>query len=101
MRFSWDEWKAADNLRKHGVRFEAAIRVFDDPSHRTRLDDTRHEQRWQTIGMPSSANPLVLLVVHAQWVSGDDEEVRIISARRATPRERRAYHAGKFSADDA
>jgi uncharacterized DUF497 family protein len=80
------------------VEFEDAARVFRDPWRATRLDSHREEERWQTIGMPTSAYPLVLLVVHTQRVSdgNDDEEIRIISARRATRRERRAYEAGEF-----
>ncbi|QYU71101.1 BrnT family toxin [Leptolyngbya sp. 15MV] len=97
-RFSWDPRKAAENRRKHGVEFEDAARVFRDPWRSTRLDAHRYEERWQTVGMPSSAYPLVLLVIHTQRMSdeSDDEEIRIISARRATPRERRAYAEGQF-----
>ena len=96
-RFAWDADKAAATLRKHGVAFEDAARVFGDPWHAIRRDSHRAEERWQTIGMPSSAYPVVLLVVHTCRVSDEDdeEEIRIISARRATPRERRADDAGQ------
>jgi uncharacterized DUF497 family protein len=98
VRFAWDRQKAAENLRKHGVAFEDAVRVFRDPWRATRLDIHRGEERFQTIGMPSSAYPLILLVVHTHHLSddNDEEEVRIISARRATPSERRAYEEGQF-----
>jgi len=98
MRFSLDARKAAENLRKHGVAFEDAARLFRDPWRATRLDESRQEERWQTIGMPSSAFPLVLPVIHTRRVSDEnsEEEVRIISARRATARERRDYEEGQF-----
>ena len=52
MLFSWDSVKSETNLRKHGVRFEVAKLVFDDPLHITRQDRIEGgELRWQTIGM--------------------------------------------------
>lgn len=97
-RFVWDPQKAAENRRKHGVPFEDAVRVFDDPLHLTQADTYPFEERWQTVGMPSSTLPLILFVVRAARGRGNDgeDEIRIISARRATPRERRAYEAGEF-----
>lgn len=70
--FRWSPWKAEENLRKHGVAFEDAALVFNDPRRATRLDQHPHEERWQTIGIPSGAFPMVLLVVHVDWVSEDD-----------------------------
>jgi uncharacterized DUF497 family protein len=94
MRFSWDEAKAAANLRKHGIRFEEAARVFDDPLHLTEQERIEGgEYRWQTIGQIFGI--IVIVVAHTIEGIGDaDETVRIISARRATPRERKRYENG-------
>lgn len=93
-RFTWDTAKAASNLRKHGISFETAVRVFADPMAVTRQDRIEHgEQRWQTIGRIGDCT--LFLVAHTLW---DDEEgievVRIISARRADRKERRIYENG-------
>lgn len=90
MRFDWDPEKAAANLVKHGVAFGDAIGVFDDPFHRSRQD--RHvdgEERWQTMGMVQGL--VLLLVAHTVWEDGDQEVIRIVSARRANRQERRNY----------
>lgn len=88
--FAWDPAKAATNLAKHGVAFEDAALVFEDPFQRSRQD--RHEgseERWQTLGMVGG---LALLVVAHTWQEADGSElIRIISARRATKQERREY----------
>lgn len=89
--FSWDETKNKRNQRKHGVSFEAAKLVFEDPLHITRQDRTEDgEQRWQTVGM---VGDVVLLVVAHTWedTECDGEHIRIISARRATKVERKVY----------
>ncbi|MEO6320443.1 MAG: BrnT family toxin [Polaromonas sp.] len=90
MDFEWDFAKAARNLVKHGVSFETAARVFADPFAMTRQDRIEAgQQRWQTLGM---ADGLVLLLV-AHTVREDDsaEVIRLISARRADPTERKRY----------
>ena len=88
MEFAWDERKNRVNQRKHGVSFETAILVFDDPYHLTRQDrEVEGEPRWQTIGMVKGVH--VLLVAHS--IDEDEEVVRILSARKATPRERSVY----------
>ena len=97
-RWTWDPAKAAENLRKHKVSFVLAERVLDDPWQASRLDTYPFEERWQTIGRPSTESPVVLIVVHtAPRIQEDgDEQGRIISARKAEPSERRAYAEGKF-----
>ena len=95
MRFVWDPAKAESNHRKHGVRFEDAVRVFFDPLHLTVQDRVEgHEYRWQTIGQVAGA--AVLLVAHTVTEDGPEpvETIRIISARRATPQERKRYANG-------
>jgi uncharacterized protein len=92
-RFVWDEAKAQSNLRKHGISFEEAALVFDDPlatSVHDRIMDG--EVRWHIIGMGKGC--LLLLVVHTFREIADTEVVRIISARRAEPYERRLYGNG-------
>ncbi len=89
--FSWDSDKNAGNLAKHGISFEAAKRVFDDPLHLSRQDRVENgEQRWQTLGRV--ADCVLLLVAHT-WLDEDDgtERIRIISARRATKIEKKVY----------
>ena len=88
MEFAWDERKNRANKRKHGVSFETAILVFDHPYHLTRQDrEVEGEPRWQTIGIVNGVH--VLLVAHV--VSEDEEVIRILSARKATRRERSIY----------
>ena len=93
MRFVWDEEKNRRNRAKHRVSFETAKLVFDDPRALSRLDETQeNEERWITIGL--AAKIVVLLVVHTAHEEGGEETIRIISARKATPRERKAYENG-------
>ncbi len=92
--FSWDERKSRSNLKKHGVSFEAATLVFDDPLHITRLERIEDgEQRWQTIGM---AGGVLLLLVALTWEESitHETQIRIISARRTTKVERKIYEEG-------
>jgi uncharacterized DUF497 family protein len=89
MSFEWDSDKARTNLEKHGVSFETATRVWDDPLHEIYFDRVENgESRWHAMGCVDRV--VVLLVVHTH--PGLDEDIiRIVSARRATPRERRRY----------
>ena len=90
MRFEWDEAKNRSNQAKHGLSFETAALVFDDPHQLSVLD--RHEgseERWQTLGLVGGV--MVILVAHTWREHGDDEVIRIISARKATQQERMRY----------
>ncbi len=90
MQFEWDDRKDRANFRKHGILFEVAQEVFDDPFCLTVADRmVEDEERFWTIGRIESLS--VLVVVHTNYVQEEDEVVRIISARRASPRERRFY----------
>jgi uncharacterized DUF497 family protein len=90
MRFEWDENKNRRNLLKHEVRFATAVLVFDDPCALTQTDQlSEDEERWVTLGAVDTG--VVLFVVHTWHDRGGEEAIRIISARTATPRERRRY----------
>jgi uncharacterized DUF497 family protein len=89
MRFEWDREKAVWNRRKHGVSFDEAVTVFYDPLAAT-FDDSDHsggEQRLITVGY--SAQGRLLVVCHTERRGA----VRIISARRATARERKRHES--------
>ena len=91
MDFFWDERKNRSNQRKHGISFEAAALVFDDPSFISVQDrEVDGEERWQTIGMVHGVH--VLVVAHT--VDEEAERIRIVSARKATRSERRLYAQG-------
>lgn len=87
MRFEWDPTKARRNVEKHGVSFEEAATAFADPLSITRFDPDHSidEARFLLLGATHSGR----LVVVAHTDRGDN--LRIISARIATPRERRTY----------
>jgi len=96
--FEWDAAKAKANQRKHGVSFNLAARVFDDPFCRTEQDRIEgREYRWQTLGMVNGC--LLLLVAHTVSFGVDQdgrgyELIRMISARQATKKERKLYENG-------
>lgn len=90
--FSWDTAKALRNREKHGVAFEEAATVFADPDALD-WDNTQHslrEERFKRLGM-SLAGRVLLVAYTVRRVKNAKENVRIISARQASRRERRAY----------
>ncbi len=90
IRFEWDEAKNRSNKKKHGIDFETAQLIFDDPhciSFVERVSDG--EERWHAIG--SIENIIVIVVVHTYREEVSAEVIRIISARRATRHERKLY----------
>ena len=90
MVLAWDENKDRLNRQKHGLSFEFAARVFEDPgavSYRDRFVDG--EQRWHTIGL--TGGMMIVLVVHTARDENGEEKLRIISARKADRRERAIY----------
>jgi uncharacterized DUF497 family protein len=90
VRIEWDPVKNEINRTKHGIDFETARLVFDDPCCVTFVERvTDGEERWQAIG--SIENVIILVVVHTYREEVSDEVVRIISARPATRRERTLY----------
>jgi len=88
MRFQYDPDKAAANLRKYGVLFADAEGVLEDPLAVTVEDpDAGGERRFITVGLGSAGE--LLVVVYAER----DDEYRLISARRATRKERKDYES--------
>ncbi|RIL06831.1 MAG: hypothetical protein DCC71_05410 [Proteobacteria bacterium] len=81
----WDRAKADANLRKHGIDFADAATVLTDDLALTRPDDDPDEPRFVTLGMDALGR---ILVVAYTWRT---DEIRLISARRATASERRQY----------
>lgn len=83
--WTWNTEKARRNLQKHGVAFADAVTALEDPLALTIPDGTRDEERFVTIGL--ALDGALLVVVWSPRGSGG----RILSARRATRRERRNY----------
>jgi uncharacterized DUF497 family protein len=85
--FEWDPLKAKNNLLKHQVTFEEASSIFNDPQFITFLDDehSTNEERYISIGISNKNR--VLMVAHTER----KDEVRIISARKATDNEEKFY----------
>jgi uncharacterized DUF497 family protein len=93
MEFEWDEGKNLANYAKHKINFELASVVFDDPLAKYILDHVADgEERWHVVG--TVFNRHVLLVVHTYRSNEGREVIRIISARHASPHERRQYEQG-------
>lgn len=90
MTWAWDPRKDAANQAKHGVSFEFAVEVFNDPFHLSALDPHPDGDRWTTIGC---IGPVTLFVAHT-LLEPEMAFGRIISARRATSHERRLYEEG-------
>ncbi|HEY9897507.1 MAG TPA: BrnT family toxin [Candidatus Sericytochromatia bacterium] len=87
LQFEWDERKAAINYRKHGISFNEARTVFNDPLSITIADPehSSNEERYLDIGL--SAEGRVLVVIYTERAS----KIRLISCRKATPKERKIY----------
>jgi len=85
MDYEWDPNKAKANLDKHGVDFADAVTALEDDVAITIEDDYPDEERFITIGMDALGR--ILIVVYT-WRGG---KLRLISARKATPRERKQY----------
>jgi uncharacterized DUF497 family protein len=92
MVVDWEERKNRANERKHGISFETAAKVFDDPNALTYVDRVvDDEERWHALGLVDGV--LILSVVHTIEEQYGEEKIRIISARKAIPRERALYEA--------
>ena len=90
LRFAWDPNKARQNKRKHGVTFEEASTVFSD-EHALLIDDpdhSDHEDRFVLLGLSASLRSLVVCRCYRKT----DDVIRIISARKASRKERDLYN---------
>ncbi len=94
--FQWDDRKAIANEREHGVNFFEAASVFDDQLAMSFVDakhTTIEEERWIIIGRSSAGRLIVVVYTHSHETP-DEEVIRIISSRSATPSERKVYTNG-------
>lgn len=89
MQFEWDDEKEQINIRKHGIDFSTAALVFKDENRLELYDEvhSENEERYLTIGIIANV-ACVVAVVYTER----DESIRLISARKATKRERRKYY---------
>ena len=87
LEFEWDSAKAASNLSKHGVAFEEAVTVFDDPLSTTVIDPDHSLTEERLVIFGRSSGGRILAVMHTERGA----RIRIISAREATRAERDAY----------
>ena len=85
MNYQWDIKKARVNFRKHGIEFADAVSVFMDGQALTIEDDHPDEQRFITLGMDAFERVLVVVYTYRE------NSIRLISARKATPREQSQY----------
>ncbi len=90
MKFEWDPNKADGNVSKHGVSFDEAATVFDDPLYLDFFDPDHSYSEHRYIIIGASSNNRLLIVSYIER----GERVRLISAREATPRERKDYEEG-------
>ena len=89
MELEWDPEKAEENLRSHGVAFTEAQTVFGDPLEVTILDPDHSDGEFRFLSLGRSEAGRLLVVSYTERGS----RVRIISAREATPKERRGYES--------
>jgi len=90
LRFEWDPRKAAANRRKHGVSFEEAATCFDDP-HGSYFRNEAPSYEERLILIAYSQKQRLLFVVHAEV---GKESIRIVSARKASPTQKKLYDMG-------
>jgi uncharacterized protein len=91
VEFEWDPDKATRNLKRHHVDFNEAAGVLKDPLSMTFPDETHSEQEVRFLTIGASHRGRILVVAHTER----DDTIRIISARRATRREREFYEQGQ------
>jgi uncharacterized DUF497 family protein len=89
VEFEWDPEKAASNLKKHGVAFTEAMTIFGDPFEVTIPDPDHSDDEFRFLSMGLSESNRLLVVAYTER----DQRTRIISAREASPQERREYES--------
>lgn len=87
--FEWDQRKNDVNLRKHGVSFSEACRIWDDPLYYRVKVAAEPEDRWLVVGRVSRSRYLSAIITYR---GTQEERIRIISARASTKAEMRRYH---------
>ena len=87
MKFEWDEKKNEKNRQKHGIWFEEAKNIFSDSYHLVFLDVGHYEDRYIAIGFSGFERLLVTVFCYRK----NEAVIRVISARKATKKERRFY----------
>ena len=90
--FEWDENKNRTNHKKHDIWFEEAQKVFTDPYLKVFFDEKNSDNEDRYLALGSSENHRLLMVSHTY--RQNEEVIRIISARRAEPKERKFYEEG-------
>jgi uncharacterized DUF497 family protein len=94
VNYVWDDLKNQMNIMKHGIDFEDARQIFDDQNLLSFYDEkhsSQEETRWLSIGMTQKA--LMCVVIHLYKEEGDEDCIRIISARKADPDEEKQYYS--------
>ena len=93
LKFEWDVKKAEANVNKHGISFHEAKTVFGDPFARISEDfmHSQYEQRWYIIGLSAQQR-----IIAAAYTESNDV-IRIITARKAEPSERKRYEKIRFN----
>ena len=99
LNWTWDPVKNRENLQKHGIRFENAIRIFDDLFVVINEDPYPYEQRWQATGAVRNTIITAVYTLPPGHPDDDNQLGRIISARKATRYERRDYEESQTGID--
>ncbi len=89
--FEWDKKKADQNIRKHGISLEEAATVFGDPFSITIYDPLHSQDEDRSVILGTSNKNRVLVVIHTDR----QDRIRIISARKATKKERKQYESNE------
>lgn len=91
MKFEWNETKNRANVLKHGISFEEASEIFNDPMIVSKLDIRYEyaEERWFSVG--ATKKGIITMVAHLYFDEKQEPVIRIISARKATVKEVQAY----------
>jgi len=92
MTFEWNDAKARINLQRHQIDFEEAKTVFNDPFLLTFPDPDHSDGEYRYLSIGHSARERTLVVIHTE----SQTVIRMISCRKATRKERRAYEEGYF-----
>ena len=90
MKFEWDENKSRSNLAKHGIAFDEAKTVFDDPLYVEFYDPAHSVNEDRYLALEQSDRQRLLVVSHTRR----ENSIRLISARKATRKERKNYEEG-------